>query len=376
MRHSKRRKVAITLLSLVAILVGLWLILRTPRFLGEPDMPFDFAGPISEQDISSSFDHLLGVRFLASKDTARRRSWFTPGEQTQLPPEIVLLVHGLDEPGDIWDDLAPAVALRNFHVARFDYRNDQRIANSTDDFAEALRDLRARGVKRLTIVAHSMGGLVARDALTRDEIYGGDPRGPDDLPKIMRLITIGTPNRGSPFAPMRVVAEIRERFVRWMNDGISDEEAILGGTDDGAGAAGEDLTPGSDFLDELNSRPLPRNLEITIIAGRLGPIDEKQFQLAEDDPEFEDELERIIEEGARTETEIVALFRKLGDGVVPVDSTQLEGVTDYTMLFSNHRSMLFTFDIEDRVRSFFGAAPAVPPAVPIVIDRLEADRQP
>src|SRR5690606_22566445 len=45
---------------------------------------------------------------------------------------VVLLVHGLDEPGDIWDDLTPALHEAGHTVVRFNYPNDQDPALSAD----------------------------------------------------------------------------------------------------------------------------------------------------------------------------------------------------------------------------------------------------
>jgi esterase/lipase superfamily enzyme len=53
------------------------------------------------------------------------------------------------------------------------YPNDQPIAESARFFFEALRGLKGSGVERISIVAHSMGGLVSLEMLTSDEIdYG------------------------------------------------------------------------------------------------------------------------------------------------------------------------------------------------------------
>src|SRR5690606_18230915 len=100
-------------------------------------------------------------------------------------------------------------------VLFFEYPNDQGIALSADGLGDALRLARARGVERVDLVCHSMGGLVARDVLTRPGLYGGAADGHEDLPDVDRMILIGTPNRGSPLAHVRDAGEVVERTIAW-----------------------------------------------------------------------------------------------------------------------------------------------------------------
>ena len=48
----------------------------------------------------------------------------------------LVLIHGLDEPGDIWDDLAPALTAAGHAVWEYRYPNDQGIERSADWLAE------------------------------------------------------------------------------------------------------------------------------------------------------------------------------------------------------------------------------------------------
>lgn len=240
-----------------------------------------------------------------------------------MPESMVLLVHGLDEPGTIWDELAPALAAAGHSVARFEYPNDQAIADSASQLEEHLRMLHSAGVEKVAIVAHSMGGLVSRDVLTREG------RG---IPEVTRLVTVGTPNHGSSWARGRVVAEARERAVRLYNRAKSGKSLFPDyPTSPSAGRAGEDLLPSSAYLAELNRRPLPRT-PITVIYGQM-----------------------TSRGGAAGEA--------LGDGVVSIDSAQLDGVPDVVKLEGNHRTMLVTLVGKPD--------PATPPqAIPVILDRL------
>jgi hypothetical protein len=90
---------------------------------------------------ATTADGRTGLRLYTPDDEF---DWTIVTDGTKLPSRIVLLVHGLDEPGDIWDDAAVALADAGHTVVRFDYPNDQRIAHSADLLAAALERLKAR----------------------------------------------------------------------------------------------------------------------------------------------------------------------------------------------------------------------------------------
>jgi len=256
------------------------------------------------------------------------------------PPErVVLLVHGLDEPGTIFNDLAPALTDAGRTPIYFEYPNDQRIEDSTELLHEALRELRGMGVTRVDLVCHSMGGLVALDCLTRDAMYGGRAGGHTELPSVGDWITVGTPYYGAPMANLRFLSEWRERAVRWAGavaNGASDEPAA---PSQSAGEAGADLLPGSEFLEGLNERPLPEGVDWTVIYGEIA--------------------------GAAG-----AVGAEVGDGVVPVWSAVHEQARDTVRVTSNHRAMLKSAAIEQAARNAVGADPGVPPGIPVILDRL------
>ena len=130
--------------------------------------------------------------------------WASLDPLAEVGPRAVVLIHGLDEPGGIWDELASALAEEGHMVLRFDYANDQAIVRSADAFERALVDLRKRGLSEIDLVCHSMGGLVSREVLSRDGYLDrGVPVG--------TMIKLGTPHKGSPWARMRSVAEAREQ---------------------------------------------------------------------------------------------------------------------------------------------------------------------
>ena len=91
----------------------------------------------------------------------------------------------------------------------------------------------------LTVVAHSMGGLVARHCL---EAPG---EGPPTC--VTDVFLVGAPNHGSMLASERGVLEL----VCEVFPGLTSTD--LGSLKDGLGEAGDDLLPGSLFLRRLNA---------------------------------------------------------------------------------------------------------------------------
>jgi pimeloyl-ACP methyl ester carboxylesterase len=282
------------------------------------------------------------------------------GAAAAMPPRLVLLVHGLDEPGWIWDDMIAALLGRGHAVGVFEYPNDGPISEATDLLARELEELRRRGTQRVDIVAHSMGGLVSRDVLTRPAYYGGDGAGAEGrLPAVDRLIMIGTPNQGSEMVRLRGMAELREQVVRVFREEGAWADALA----DGAGEAGVDLLPGSDFLRRLNERPLPAHTRLTVVAGRMVPVDRERLGGL---------MQRLSAAARRAGIEIPAdpdralaavegVVDSVGDGLVTIESARLEGVEDQVVVQGNHHSI---------VHGLLGGGEP-PPAVGIVLDRLD-----
>ena len=311
-------------------------------------------------DASERLTERLGLFEYAPGDSGEAWERFegtAPAEPaSEQQQSFVVLVHGLDEPGDLWDELAPALSLAGHRVLRFNYANDQSPASSADRLASVLRaEAQSGSLTRVSIVAHSMGGLVSRDLLTR---HMTDAEWPG--PSVSRLITVGTPNGGSPVAMLQPIGEAREVVARVWASRSLDPSEVLSFVVDGSGDAAADLAIGSNYLSDLNARPLPTSTEITIIAAEATASQRKAIdEIASSAPVTgllgEDARDLLLER-------IDAMTDQIGDGVVPVSSTPLEGVEDYQLVVANHRSALRTLPVL--------STEPVPPAIPIIIDRL------
>ena len=141
---------------------------------------------------------LFGEEFAASM---RSSSWTMPRalpclrvyEDAVAPP--VLLLHGYGCNSGYWADLTPRLAAARISHATLDLAP---VTGSIDAYVPLVEAgvnalLAATGASQVVIVAHSMGGLVAR-AWMRDH----------GAPRVARIVTIGTPHHGTSLANIGV----------------------------------------------------------------------------------------------------------------------------------------------------------------------------
>ncbi len=308
-------------------------------------------------DFAAAVDMQFGVKLLGSDGRS------VALHAKNVSPDVVLLIHGLDDPGTVWTYLAPELVKQGYATCIFTYPNDQPIADSARLFATTLQDMRGLGVQRVSVVAHSMGGLVAREVLTNPAFMNGDGTGGDSYPAIPRLTLLGTPNQGSPMAYFHPVGEARDQIVR----ALSGDGLIFGSIFDGAGEAQIDLLPGSDFLTALNARPNPSHTKLTVIAGRASPVSDGDI------PDLAARVaslwptQKEADVAEKLSAALADLSAGVGDGCVSIASAQLRGADDVTIVDGNHLTMIRNYII-DRDRT--------PPCVPIILERLRDDGVP
>lgn len=121
----------------------------------------------------------------------------------------VLLVHGYGANGGFWAHLAAQLAERGYSHATVDL---EPVFGDIEDFAVQLEQgvqalLAASGSEKVIIVAHSMGGLVARAWLRR---FGAS--------HAARIITLATPHHGTDLAHMGPGHNARQmrRDAEWL----------------------------------------------------------------------------------------------------------------------------------------------------------------
>ncbi len=253
----------------------------------------------------------------------------------------VLLLHGVDAGQETIGPLAAALEDAGYTVWPFLYPNDDSIAHSAGLLATELRRLHERlGPFRLLIVAHSMGGLVARAYIEDDALYGGDV----DL-----LVQIATPNAGADLARLRVVHEIQQHGL--LGGLASDPEngvprRWLASIRDGLGQAGDDLTPGSNFLRELNARPRREGVRYAIVAGCRGILTPEQVTSLTQAAAEAAALRRgtacgeLLALVAQELPRMPELVHGAGDGVVSLDSARLPGAHAWIPIRATHCALL------------------------------------
>lgn len=158
--------------------------------------------------------------------------WFSP-KGLRTDPEggtPVILLHGLFQSRACW-------TWTRFRLRQFGYRNVHAIAlppwedieTLTERVATTVDELRhALGVEKVMLVGHSMGGIVARHYLQR---RGG-------APKVAACVLLAVPHGGSKLVPFAL------------------------------SPLGKLVMPGSEYLQDLGSEPLPAGVQLTSIHTR------------------------------------------------------------------------------------------------------------
>lgn len=262
----------------------------------------------------------------------------------------VILLHGLDEPGGIWDTLLGTLQAHGITAWEFRYPNDQAIDHSADKLAEYWPNLDAD--QPIILIGHSMGGLVIRDFVSRWR-HPVDAPVQVDGPAVKGVILVGTPNHGSGWARFRVWLEMRELL-----ESLPQQEfSLFASLRHGTGAAKIDLRPDSAFLQQLNARPWPEAVPIRIIGGLLSePTPAMRESMAQLSTLLGDNraLAPPLEEWWDN------LGEELGDGVVPMHSLRLDYAPPPLMVSASHRGLLEPTTFTN------GPPPAIKPIVDIL----------
>ncbi len=244
----------------------------------------------------------------------------------------LLLVHGLDSSSASFKDSLKVLDQWNLYV--FQYRNDQGIAKSAQDLSKAIDQIPSRSI---SICAKSMGNLVVREYLTSPKLYKKN---------VKKFLMIAPPNHGSHLAKLRIFLEVMEAFDMIHKKNLSLSLTMKRLIDDGLGEAGDDLTPGSLFLDRLNRKRIPMGITYAIIAGDKALMTEKQHKA----------LGRLIQrqKGLSRSSygkffwsklqsnlgEATELIHGQGDMAVSLKSARLEGAMFFKVFHRNHLNIL------------------------------------
>jgi pimeloyl-ACP methyl ester carboxylesterase len=252
------------------------------------------------------------------------------------PDHIVLIVHGFASAPDELRNVEARLAAAGHATAQFGYRSRNGVQVAARDLSSALHEFAKNHPQvKVTIVAHSMGGLVSRWMLEHAELA--------PAPKcVVQLIMVATPNHGSDLAfpglagpPIRLplVEIVPSRVGKLVSDITEEVNVSL-----------RDLRPESKVLRHLNQLDRNSAVSYSIILGTRGNLNSEV-------PSAIDGLLRLHRRG-RVERIVSEQFTYLrtqlgdemltgqGDGVVSLQSGLLDGVTDVLVLPMHHNDIL------------------------------------
>lgn len=170
----------------------------------------------------------------------------------------ILLIHGLEGSLSDLKGMSNACQRSELQPLLFDYPNDGPIAVSGKRLHDELTQLeRTHPQLRLTIVAHSMGGLVAREALEN---------GRPSLTCVTDVFLLGTPHQGASLSGGQPWLEL---IFQTLNPTTTEWASVR----DGLGEAAQDLRPGSVFLRTLDARRRPAGVRYHVGIGKRGFVD-------------------------------------------------------------------------------------------------------
>lgn len=259
-------------------------------------------------------------------------------QQAGTDRPVVLIIHGYNSSAAALSELQAAVREAGHPVAVFTYPNDGPLDESAELLSAELREFAKEHPGRdVSIVAHSMGGLVARALIEDPELDPGNVR---------RLIMVATPNHGSQLACFPSGLDAGEHLATRPEGGLPGlfREAAA----DGLNESCLDMRPGSEFLEQLNARERNADVRYSLLIGTGGPLTDESLA----------EIRRILDSAA-AENPLAQLLRPRlreplddldevlvdeGDGAVAVKRARLEGVDDTQLLEFSHLTITRAFD--------------------------------
>ena len=254
-------------------------------------------------------------------------------EEHRPARDIVVAIHGLNSRPEVLHAFIGIARAVKLTPATFRYPNDQPIDASARLLSQELQLLKRQYPEaKIRLVTHSMGGLVAREAVENPELDAGN---------VSQLIMIAPPNNGSTLASVATFLDCYEFFTSGPRRG---EGLLVESVSDGLGEATSDLKPQSVFLDKLNARNRNASISYTILLGTQGPLEPADIDTLRYNVRSYSNQGRYVRFAAsKLNTaldELDEVVDGLGDGVVSVARGRLAGVDDVVTLPFSHGGIL------------------------------------
>ena len=250
-------------------------------------------------------------------------------QQVSPTCDVVILLHGLNSTPESNGALLDPVRAADFPCGVFNYPNDHCLCDSAKLLAQELGEFASRNPGRgVSLLAHSMGGLVARACIEDRTLDPGNVR---------RLVMIAPPTHGSLLAQAAVGLDLYEHGLKFGRGGFRASIA------DGLCEAPDDMQPGSAFLTELNARQRNAKTRYTILLGTGAVM--RGWELALSRKMIYASARKVpyLRKKAGHIDEILADLDEIvagrGDGAVAVKRGRLEGVDDTVLVDFKHLSV-------------------------------------
>jgi len=255
-------------------------------------------------------------------------------QKAPLDQPLVIVIHGLQSSPSKIDDVCKEFRKVGMPCGVFQYPNDQPLADSAKLLSDELEKIaRAQPDRRVALVTHSMGGLIARAVVEDDELDRGN---------VSHLMMVAPPNQGSQLAQFAFSLEISE-FVRVLGKKQKVDQ-LFRRIEDGLGDAADDLEPGSPFLKKLNGSPRNPVIRYAIFLGTGGPLTEESLQTMRKSVLGAGRKNRFVRFfGPKLESALDDLDEVVtgkGDGAVSLKRGRLAGVDD-VLIFDFAHSDVF-----------------------------------
>ncbi len=180
---------------------------------------------------------------------------------------LVIVLHGFNSSPQRFEPLADAFRQQGLLSGTYSYPDDQPISTSANQLSRDLKNIASsQPRRRVALVTHSMGGLVARAAIEDSELDPGN---------VSHLMMVAPPNHGSLLARIAYGLDILDHAAP--ESERSDVSRFYAAIEDGLSEATEDLKPDSAFLQQLNSRARNPRVRYAMFLGTGGHFTRQQL---------------------------------------------------------------------------------------------------
>ena len=246
---------------------------------------------------------------------------------------LVILIHGYHSAPQRLAPLALSIRTAGYPCGALRYPNDQPIADSAQLLSQELRRLaKEQPGRKIILVTHSMGGLVARQTIETPDLNPGN---------VSQLIMIAPPNHGTTCAYISFTSDLWEH-----GDNISRRtplDCLFATGDKPQHEARNDLKPNSAFLRQLNAQALNPNVHYCLLLGTGALLTETELNTASQFLSIFAHVAPCLSAVEPLAQRILSDFNdaaSLSDGVVSVVSGRLNGVADTVLLGFDHWNVI------------------------------------